>query len=130
MQGTLISHRVLYPPPQAVPLLPHGRRLRQCKQSNNTVNDVEGGIKNERKINEVVRPWTCCIFLGILHKNIEKSDITLQTREVIVRTQKAIGLKTDGFFCASNLLNPTHAYCILHIPLTSPILSLHTRTLY
>ena len=27
MQGTLMSQRVLYPPPQAVPLLPHGRRL-------------------------------------------------------------------------------------------------------
>ena len=27
MQGTLTSQRVLYPPPQAVPLLPHGRRL-------------------------------------------------------------------------------------------------------
>ena len=24
--GTLMSQRVLYPPPQAVPLLPHGRR--------------------------------------------------------------------------------------------------------
>ncbi len=26
-QGTLMSQRALYPPPQAVPLLPHGRRL-------------------------------------------------------------------------------------------------------
>ena len=28
MWGTLMRKRVLYPPPQAVPLLPHGRRLR------------------------------------------------------------------------------------------------------
>ena len=27
MWGTLMRKRVLYPPPQAVPLLPHGRRL-------------------------------------------------------------------------------------------------------
>ena len=27
MQGTLMRKRVLYPPPQVVPLLPHGRRL-------------------------------------------------------------------------------------------------------
>ena len=30
MQRTLTSHQVLHPPPQAVPLLPNGRRLRSC----------------------------------------------------------------------------------------------------
>ena len=49
MQGTLMSQRVLYPPPQAVPLLPHGRRLRAEQPRSELLMKKGSGWCNEAK---------------------------------------------------------------------------------
>ena len=105
MQGTLTSQRVLHPPPQAVPLLPHGRRLGFVQLRSELLMKKGSGGCNEGKPSFSERGGTALAVED--SRRVRPIGTTLQrSAQLIGSTVPRMGASMQGTLMSQRVLYP------------------------